>query len=296
MKPAIVVAGPTASGKSDLAISIAQHINGYIVNADSRQVYKDFPISTAQPIPDKVLEDGTWELGGVKHFLYGFKSITEKYNLYQYNKDIERVIKENDEQYPVITGGTGLYIDSYIYNYNLDVDHDSGLSRAHLQALTKEQLQTILGNEKLINLNESDRGNPVRLIREIEKGSNFPEKRKGKMREVVYLYLDVDPIELEHRIRQRINRMFDLGLESEAKKYFDLKKQFEIPKIIGLEEFGEYFSNEATEDDVKEKIFLHTRQYAKRQRTWFARNKDLIKVKTFEEAIEIMDLKIGRNS
>ena len=95
MKPIIVIAGTTASGKSDLALELAKKINGYVINGDSRQIYKEFKIATAQPVPDKIKKDGTWIIDGIEHFLYGFVSIKSDYNIFKYQNDVKKILKKN---------------------------------------------------------------------------------------------------------------------------------------------------------------------------------------------------------
>ncbi|MBI2357105.1 tRNA (adenosine(37)-N6)-dimethylallyltransferase MiaA [Candidatus Dojkabacteria bacterium] len=284
MKPIIVISGPTASGKSDIAIDIAKRINGYIINADSRQIYKEVPISTAQPLPEKRNKDGGILVDGVLHYLYGFIDLNNHYNIYKYNKDVKRVIELNPDMTPILVGGTGLYIDSYIYNYQLTENPTSSFSREYLNSLSIQELKAILG-DKLQMLNESDQNNPVRIIRKIESSSKAPTK--GERRNFVYLYLDIEIEELEKRIKERIEKMLDNGLEKEAQSILKQTSDKEniLPKIIGITEFSPYFKNENTLEEVKKDIYTHTRQYAKRQITWFKRNKDIIRIKGLKDAL-----------
>lgn len=274
MKP-IVIAGPTGVGKSRLAIEIAKEVNGYIVNADSRQIYKEIPIASAQPKPDSI-KNGVYIVDGVSHYMYGTMQLDSPYNVSMFNSDIEQVIEgkriENPNQTPIIVGGTGLYIDSYIFQYSLPVDSQKNITRSTLEKMSVEELSETLGNIEE-RLNSSDRKNKVRLIREIEKGSNV-EVSKGDMRPCTYFYINASIESIEGIIRERISQMIEDGLESEAKSIYDkyVNKKILIPKVIGIDEFSSYFRGDSTIEEVTELIYLHTRQYAKRQITWFKRN------------------------
>ncbi len=229
----VVISGTTASGKSELALLLAKEFNGYIINADSRQIYKELKVGTAQPKPGKVSNKGVWEIGGVNHHLFGFISIEDDYNIHRYQKDVEEVLRANSG-IPFLVGGTGLYIDSVVYNYDIDSSSKSA-PKNHL-----------------------------------------------------YLYIDVTKESLDLLIRQRIEKMFERGLMEELEYLWEKYPGFNLKplKSIGYAEFVEYFNGDADLEQVKERIFLHTRQYAKRQRTWFKRNENVTRVKSIKEAKE----------
>jgi len=269
----VVIAGPTASGKSDIALRLAKDINGYIINGDSRQIYKDLNIGTAKPIFDR----GNI-LDGVKHYLYDYVNPKDNYTLYDYQKDVQKIL-ENEKGIPILTGGTGLYIDSVVFNYNL-VKNNKNIS--DLDSKSVEELQSIAG--VLINdMNESDRGNKHRLIRTIERGGI--NREKGKSLNHIYFVLDIEKEILIERVYERVNKMFDMGLLEEN---IDLPSKGYIYKdrgmnSIGYIEFKEYFENKISLDEVKEKIFKNTMSYIKRQRTWFRRNKGSIWIDNYED-------------
>jgi len=199
----VVIAGPTASGKSDIALHLAKDINGYIINGDSRQIYKDLNIGTAKPIFDR----GNI-LDGVKHYLYDYVNPKDNYTLYDYQKDVQKVL-QNEKDIPILTGGTGLYIDSVVFNYNL-VKNNKNIS--DLDSKSVEELQSIAG--VLINdMNESDRENKHRLIRTIERGGI--NREKGKSLNHIYFVLDIEKEILIERVYERVNKMFDMGLLKE---------------------------------------------------------------------------------
>ncbi len=281
--PIIVISGCTASGKSDVALKLAKRINGVILNADSRQIYKEVSIGTAKP--NLILnESNQWEKEGITHYLYSQTSINKKYNLYQYQTDAFKILNQLSPQItPILTGGTGLYIDSVIFNYKLKTLSQPQTEVAdNLSDFTAKELQRLVPSEILNKLNESDRQNKNRLIRVIQKG--LPSTEKGTPFEHIYFFLDIEKDILEKRIEQRVNQMFKDGLLEE-----NIKIRNKFPKstffktTIGYKEFEDYFPQNISLDEVKEDIISHTKQYAKRQRTWFRRNKGVIYVKSLKE-------------
>jgi len=308
MKPIIVIAGTTASGKSDLALELAKKINGYVINGDSRQIYKEFKIATAQPVPDKIKKDGTWIIDGIEHFLYGFVSIKSDYNIFKYQNDVKKILKkkEKDNQYPILVGGTGLYIDSIVYNYQLveSITDQTKSNREKFSKLSTFELQTLAKEtnaEDFETLNNSDKNNPRRLIRLLEKETL--NQAKGEALSHKYFVLDIDDETLENNIRTRIEKMFENGLVEETKAVYE---QYYTPEntkaahesnsqefansinVIGFKELIPYFKKEKSLDEVKNDLFLHTRQYAKRQRTWFKRNTGVTYIKTLEDILNTL--------
>jgi tRNA dimethylallyltransferase len=267
-----VVAGPTASGKSSYAIQLAKEINGYIINADSKQVYKEISIGTAKPTPDEIRKDGSWLIDGVEHYLYGHVSINEEYNLYKYQKDVYRILKKkfksDPDVTPILVGGTGLYIDAVIHNYELQKTKilNKGL-RGRLEKLSLPQLQMEAG-ELIRDLNESDLNNPIRLIRLIERGGKY---EKGETLDHKYIVIDLPKKQLNKKIEERVDEMFSNGLLEENMKLVEDGYSYDLTALrtLGYQEFKEYFNGNKSLDEVKQDIITHTKQYAKRQRTWF---------------------------
>jgi tRNA dimethylallyltransferase len=285
-KPIIVVAGPTASGKSSLALKLAKDIDGYIINADSRQIYKELKIGTDQPKPDSK-EGDKWIIEKVDHFLYGHISIKESYNLYRYQRDVQRVLN-NQNSLPVLVGGTGLYIDSIVYNYHLKPtsQRETEYSREELEKMSIKELRSLLDKDVLEKLNRSDRNNPIRLIRAIERGG--VNREQGPSLKHLYLLLDPHIDDLRAKIEARVEEMFEEGLVKENKNLLDSGFSYNTPAMqsIGYQEFKGFFSGDKSLKQVKEEIVLHTLQYAKRQRTWFRRNKDTKKINSYQQAYD----------
>lgn len=279
----IVLTGPTGAGKSSLGIKLAKEIGGYIINADSKQVYKDLKIGTAQPAPDSINNDGSWEIDGVRHYLYGFRELKEGYDIATYQKDVNSILARQKGT-PILVGGSGMYIESVVRGYTLGQDEHM----EELRSLSKEQLQTRVGKEALGNLNESDRENPRRLIRLIEKG-NAKTVEKDTPLSHLYLVLDPGVEELKEQIVQRVDRMLEDGLLQENEQLMEHSVDYEQTSMrtIGYQEFAPYFQGTATLEEVREQIINHTNQYAKRQRTWFRRVEDAKQIKTYKGALEL---------
>jgi len=277
-RPIIVIAGPTATGKSDIAIKLAKDINGVIINADSRQIYQEMSIGTAKPSKEQMAQ--------VPHFLFGTVSMRDTYNIYEYQKDVFKLLETIPAtQVPILVGGSGMYIDSVIYNYNLvQSEKIQDQSRGALENFSVQQLQQQIPEDILSQLNNSDRNNPRRLQRIIERGNSLPEKQlTTPIFPNRYFVLDLPTEILKTRIETRVDQMIENGLIEENKQ---LREQgldkYPACNSIGYSEFDGYFENEKTIGDVKAEIVANTMHYVKRQRTWFKRNKNAIWTTDFD--------------
>ena len=266
----IVIAGATATGKSEISLKLAKELNGYIINADSRQIYKKINIGSAKPKFDKEISKGVHTLNGITHYLYDFVDPKENFTIFDYQNCVNNVLK-NTQGIPILTGGSGLYIDSVIYNYKLSKNNKN----TDLKDKSIEELQES-AKEYLPYMSESDRKNKHRLIRAIQReGVN---REKGKELNNIYFVIDIEKQVLQERIKKRIDNMFKEGLLEENISL--LKQGYTYNdkgmKTIGYIEFKEYFENKISLEDVKERIFKNTMGYVKRQRTWFKRNKNAV--------------------
>ena len=270
----IVIAGPTASGKSDIAITLAKKINGYIINGDSRQVYKYLNIGTAKP----VFQNSEYTIDGIKHYLYDFVDPKDSFTLFDYQLAVKDILRK-EKGIPILVGGSGLYIDSVVFNYILSKNHNIDTT---LQSKSIEELKE-LAKEYLPNMNESDRENKHRLIRAIQrKGITH---KKGSTLNSIYFVLDIKKEILEKRVEERIERMFKEGLLQENISLLKKGYTYEDKGMnsIGYIEFKEYFDKEKTLEQVKEDIYRNTLSYIKRQKTWFKRNKNSIWINNKED-------------
>jgi tRNA dimethylallyltransferase len=290
--PIIVIAGSTASGKSRIAIDLAKEIDGVIINADSRQVYKEISTGTAKPSKEEMLE--------IPHYLYGHISVKEEYNIYRYQKDVKKVLENLPKsKTPILVGGTGLYIDSVIFNYKLTESHSRDTSnsvktRDELNDLSIEELKSLIKKETLEKLNKSDRNNPVRLVRIIEKGGL--EKERGEILNHKYFVIDIENGKLKSRIVKRVDSMFKNRLleENVMVRKEELDK-YSALKTIGYQEFDDYFEKKKSLEEVKLDIIKNTSRYAKRQRTWFRRHEHAAWTNDYDLVLE-ESLKLIKNS
>ncbi len=285
MKPIVyVIGGPTASGKSKLAVELAKKVNGEIISADSMQIYKEMNIGTA-----KVNKE---EMQGVQHYLVDFVSPDERYSVSNFKKDAEKAIEEILEKgkTPIVVGGTGLYIDSLIYgiefqNEEVDLEYREKLNKIAdekgLESLYKKAQEIDPEAMKKISIN--DRKRIIRVLEIYHKtGKTKTEQElQSRKNEVKYEYkvfaITMDREKLYERIEKRIDFMIEQGLIEEVKQI--LEKYHTFPTAmqgLGYKEVGEYLEGSCTKEEMIEKIKKETRHYAKRQLTWFRKNKETI--------------------
>jgi len=278
-KPLIVIIGETASGKSALAMELAQKFNGEIICADSRTVYVGMDIGTAKPsIKDQQK---------VPHFGINISTPVTPVNVADFKKLATGAMAEiaSRGHVPIMVGGTGLYIDAVLYDFVFRKVAERKL-RDHLGQLSVPELQAELQAEG-IALPENSQ-NPRHLMRALETGGQTSE-RKPLRANTLIIGLEVPRDELKARIARRIDQMLAAGLEAEvrqlAQKYgWDV----EPLKTIGYREWREYFEGQVSLEQVKAEIIRSTMAYAKRQRTWFKRNSSIHWVKEQREVVELV--------
>lgn len=285
MKPIVyVIGGPTASGKSKLAVELAKKVNGEIISADSMQIYKEMNIGTA-----KVNKE---EMQGVQHYLVDFVSPDERYSVSNFKKDAEKAIEKILEKgkTPIVVGGTGLYIDSLIYgiefqNEEVDLEYREKLNKIAdekgLESLYKKAQEIDPEAMKKISIN--DRKRIIRVLEIYHKtGKTKTEQElQSRKNEVKYEYkvfaITMNREKLYERIEKRIDFMIEQGLIEEVKQI--LEKYHTFPTAmqgLGYKEVVEYLEGSCTKEEMIEKIKKETRHYAKRQLTWFRKNKEII--------------------
>ncbi len=276
----ILIAGPTGSGKSRLALMMAKKFSGEIINTDSMQVYKIFKILTARPNIKSEKK--------IKHHLYGFVNFNKKYSTGQWLKDtikkINQIKKRN--KIPILVGGTGLYFHSLI-NGLVKIPNIPIKIRKKIRLLHKKFGQKIF-YKKLLKLdpkikNKFDKNDVQRSLRafEIKKHTRISmydwlKKTKVILNEnnFVKFYIDINRKDLIKRIEKRTDQMIKDGALKEVKKFnkLKIKSDHSINKVIGINELNRYLKKEISLEVAKELIIIKTRQYAKRQSTW-ARSK-----------------------
>ena len=264
MKPkVIVIAGPTASGKTSLSIELAKIIDGEIISSDSMQIYKDMDIGTA-----KVTKE---EMQGIKHYLVDCVSPDERYSVSNYKKDAESAIEQilAKGKKPIIVGGTGLYIDAVIYSINYpDMEFDEIYRKELMQiAETEEGLEKLYNEAKKIDpqaIEKISRNDKKRIIRILEiykqTGINKTEQEKeSRKEEIKYDFkvfaLNMDRQVLYERINQRVDKMIEKGLLDEVKTLKEKYNNYPTAmQALGYKEVIEYFENKITYEQMVEKI------------------------------------------
>lgn len=280
----IVICGPTASGKTALSIELAKKINGEIVSADSMQIYKDMDIGTAKPTKQ--------EMGEIKHYLLDFVSPEDRYSVAQYKQDAKKAIKEiiNKGKTPIIVGGTGLYVDSLIYEieYNdikLDEEYRKKLEKIAeeqgLEELYKKAVEIDPEAMKKISQNDKKRIMRVLEIYHSTGKTKTEQLKESRKNPVEYDYrvfaINWDREILYQRINKRVDIMVEQGLIEEVKEILDKYDKFPTAmQGLGYKEVVDYLNGIYTKEEMIEKIKLETRRYAKRQLTWFRKNKQTI--------------------
>ncbi|MBI2426399.1 MAG: tRNA (adenosine(37)-N6)-dimethylallyltransferase MiaA [Candidatus Kerfeldbacteria bacterium] len=283
----IVILGPTASGKSTLAIQLAKKFNGYILSADSRQVYRGMDIGTAKVTGRKTRVAGFPAIvsQGVHHFLIDIKNPDQTWTLADFQKAVKRIttrLRKHpsfSKKIPFLVGGTGLYISSIVENWDLpkgapDLARRKRLEKRTLDSLVKELKRKDPASAALLDLQ-----NKRRVVRALEyvlsTGHSFLKNQQKRRPEfdILQLGLAVPDAELTRAMTRRVRSMIRLGLVREAKR-LPKKYGWDSPAMsgIGYTEIRSYLKGTLSLDDAAQQIVTHTRQYAKRQMTWFKRD------------------------
>ena len=263
MSRIIVIAGPTATGKTKVSISLAHCLNAVIINADSTQVYKEPLIATA-----KIKES---EKEGIEHYLFDLVSLNDDYTLYDYQNDgrslIDKFIKENRNI--IIVGGSGLYLKALLYDYKLE---ETSIKRVDYSNYSNEELKMMADKiDKDNNIHVKNRQRLERYITYYNETGNTIKKTKNILNRVYdfeLIGLEGARNEIYKRCDQRVDEMFKDGLLEEAKRLYDQNLK-NFTNIIGYRELSKYFSGIYSLEEAKEEMKKNTRHYAKRQFTWF---------------------------
>jgi len=297
MQKIILIAGPTGSGKSEIALRLAKKINGEIINADSMQVYKEIKILSARPE----------NYFNITHYLYGSISIRNNFSAGEWLKKAQLNVKKiiNKKKQPIFVGGTGLY-------FKLLTEGISNIPKIpDLIRIKARKLNTKLGNDKFYSLlikldplvqNKIKKNDTHRLTRAYEvmtftKKSLFNWQKKNtnyfSNYKFIKIYINPKNIFLLKLLRLRLKKMFEQGAVDEVKKFIKLKIDPNLPanKILGIEEINKYLGKKISLEQSFEETFIRTRRYVKRQRTWFRGHmKDWISI--FHPNFEILTKKI----
>ena len=271
-------------GKSKLAIELAKQINGEIISADSMQIYKDMNIGTAKVTPE--------EMENIKHYMIDFLSPEKRYNVSEYKIAAEKFIEEILEKgkIPIIVGGTGLYIDALIYGIEFQEEEFDEEYREKLNDIAQngglEQLYEEAVKIDSIAMQKISKNDQKRIIRVLEiyhktgktKTEQEIESRKKGVKYNYHVFaIDMEREILYDRINKRVDIMINEGLIEEVKNILEKYKKFPTAmQGLGYKEVVEYLNNKTSKEEMIEKIKKETRHYAKRQLTWFRKNKETI--------------------
>ncbi len=275
-KPKIlVILGPTATGKSDLAVELALKLNGEIISADSRQVYKGMDLGSG-----KITKE---EMRGVPHHLLDVADPKKSFSVGQFQKLGQKKITEilAQNKLPIICGGTGFYIDTLVSGIKLPKVKADKKLRKELEKKSASELLEILKKLDKERAENIDIHNKVRLIRAIEIAASLgkvPKLESSQIYEVTYIGLDKPDLELKERIRARLERRLKAGMVAEVKRLHDSGVSYKRLESFGLEykNCALFLQNKINETQMKENILKESWQYVKRQRTWFKRNKSIV--------------------
>lgn len=275
----VVVAGPTASGKTNLGIEIAKHFDGEIVSADSMQIYKNMDIATAKPNEN--------ELAQAKHYLIGFLDPDESFSVAKYKElaigTIDNILKRG--KLPIVVGGTGLYIDTLVKNTEF-FDYEKSDVREKLEErLKNEGIEVLLSELQQVDPISAEKlhtNDVKRIIRALEvyyiTGETITRQCElSHLNESKYRFCTIGLTAenrqyLYDRINKRVDLMLQEGLIEEAKAFFSQSYGSTAKQAIGYKELKPYLDGLVTLDEAVEKLKMETRRYAKRQLTWFRRN------------------------
>lgn len=272
MDKVLVIVGPTGIGKTSLSIQLAKAFHGEIISGDSMQVYDQMDIGTA-----KITKE---EMEGIPHYLVGIQAYDKPYNVKIFQEKARESIQKilQKQKLPILCGGTGLYLKAALYDYVFEEETFDEAYTKYLETLNNDQLYDLLKSKDPLSCEKIHPNNRKRVIRALQIVHEGPSKSQREalqehksMYDIYFLGLDMDRGLLYERINQRVETMFKQGLVQEATRLFQDSKTWNYTSFqgIGYKEFRPYFEGTETLDRVKENIKKHSRQYAKRQYTWF---------------------------
>lgn len=293
MEKVIVIVGPTAVGKTALSIALAKKLNGEIINADSTQVYKYMNIATAKATLK--------EQEGIPHHLLDIKELEEDYSVYDFQKDVREKIKEihGRGHMPILVGGTGFYIKAALYDYHFDEEEE----KENYDNFTTEELYSKLSKQDpKTEIHPHNRKRIERALTYMKHHHQpYSEKEKTEtcLYDVTWIGLTTDRETLYRRINDRVDVMIQNGLLEEAQMIYSTHiRSKAVMTPIGYKELFPYFEGTSSLEDCVDKIKQHSRNYAKRQYTWFRNQMNItwyeVDFKNFNHTIEEVLNSIGK--
>jgi tRNA dimethylallyltransferase len=302
MKTLIIITGPTGVGKTNIAIGVAQHLKTEIISADSRQFFKEIPIGTAAPTIE--------EQNAVPHHLIANLSIQEYYNAYKYEQDALDIITTlfKTHETVILTGGSGMYIDAVCNGIDEIPDIEPELRTKIIEQFQKQGIESLRTTLKKLDpqyYEIVDLKNPARLMRGIEvciqTGKPYSKARTSikKVRDfaLIKIALNLPREELYTRINLRVDTMLEQGLENEVLSILPFREHTAL-KTVGYREFFDYFDGIYSKEFAIDKIKQNSRNYAKRQLSWFNRDYSYnwFSPHNFDEIISFVNKKISNST
>ncbi len=292
----VIIIGPTAIGKTDVAIELAKYFQTEIISADSRQFYKDIQIGTAKPTAD--------EMQGIRHHFIDSLELDEYYSVYEYEKEVLKLLENLFKRYNIVVmvGGSGLYIDAVCKGIDELPDADEKIRNELKEKFDKEGIEYLQQEVKRLDpdyFETVDQNNPSRLMRAIEvcriMGMPFSKLRKSETQKrdfnILKAGLNTDREILFNRINTRVDIMMEAGLLDEVKKVYKFKDLNSL-NTVGYKELFQYLDGKESLEWAVGKIKTNTRRYAKRQMTWFNKDRDIkwFRPNELDEIIEFVVL------
>jgi tRNA dimethylallyltransferase len=306
MKPKIIVVlGPTASGKTSLSIKLAQEFSGEIISVDSRQIYREMNIGTAKEPEDKKIKNQenkkisseAYYIQDIPHHGIDIRNPNEEMTAAEFKEYAEQKIEDivTRGKVPILAGGTGFWIQAIIENLEIPAVPPDQTLRQVLGAKSAQELYKMYKDKDPVGAKTIDKHNKVRMIRAIEicikTGTPMSDQQsKGEQKyNVLQIGIDVDRKELYNRIDQRVDQMIEQGLVNEVKQIRDKYGCVSMALTgIGYRQICEYIDDKVTLEQAIDTIKKDTRHYAKRQMSWFRRNKRIVWIKEYDQAKDLV--------
>ena len=298
----IAVVGPTASGKSELAVKLAKKYHGEVISADSRQVYRGMDIGSGK-IEGKI-QGFQYTYKSIPHYGIDIASPRSQYSVARFQKYADKVITEiiKRGKVPIICGGTGYWIDAVVYNQHLPAVKPNSQLRKKLEKLSTTELFAKLKKLDPTRAQNIDAKNPRRLIRALEivlsTGKPVPVSSMQTKYDIIWLGITHDKEALEKRIDKRLGERLNLGMTKEIEKLRKGGLSWKRLEDFGLEYkyIALYLQSKLSHEQMVEQLSTAIKQYAKRQITWFKRNKNIHWIKNSKEASQIISCEIKKQS
>ena len=297
----IIISGPTAVGKTAVAVELCKKLNGSIISADSRQVYKYLDIGTNK---EGALKGDIRQIDGINQYLTDIITPDKKYTAKSFEIDAQKyedvILKEN--KVPIVVGGTGLYLKSFLYGLDDLPDADENIRKEIENIVSKKGLDYVY--KMLLKADPvsaaKNKGNTQRIIRayEIYKITGKPmtqllqnSRKQNKGKKFKHFLLLRDRKFLYEKINERCKKMIDFGMIEETKKVLDMGYKIDCYGLtgVGYKHIIKYFNNELTKQELIDKFSQDTRQYAKRQITWFTKQPD-VNIINIEKNMTVIDI------